>query len=252
MKNKKVKIFAFICVFVGLALIATYVYLSKKSVKEVNIIDMTSENVNTQEKEPQKPTEKVIKNPIDFEELNKINKDIFAWIVVPGTSVNYPVLYSSDEYYLRRGYDKEYSYPGSIFVESEYNSRNFKDSVTLIYGHQMQDATMFSDLEMFASKPLNDKAVFTIYTKNEKLTYRIFAATQYSNKHVLYYNDFSNRKIFNSFFDKIFDARTFASNLDRSVDIRQGNIAILSTCYLENREQRFLVMGVCIKKVKLK
>ena len=70
--------------------------------------------------------------PVDFDKLKKANKDIYAWIVVPGTQVDYPVLQhkSNNAYYLNRTINKEWSAYGSIFTE-DYNNKDFNDLGTL-------------------------------------------------------------------------------------------------------------------------
>ena len=248
MKKKRGKIFLVFCILIGIALILTAVYLTKFSNRQYDVLEKISEAVIKQrEKTKENAPEEAVDNPIDFAELHKTNEDVSSWILIPDKNVNNPILYAGEQYYIRRGFDEEYSYAGSLFVENEYNSRDYNDPVTIVYGHQMQDGTMFSRLEEFLSEPLTDSSEFVIYTEKEMLTYRIFAAVQYSSKHILRYNNFSNKKIFDMFFKEIFEARDFASNVDNSVNIEQGNITILSTCSLESSEKRFLVMGVCVK-----
>jgi len=66
---------------------------------------------------------------IDFDTLSKINPDIYAWIMIPGTEVSYPILQSNDDevedYYLYRTFDKKLGYPGSIYTQKR-NSVNFQ------------------------------------------------------------------------------------------------------------------------------
>ena len=65
-------------------------------------------------------------SPVDFEELWKINKDIYAWLEIPGTNVSYPILQhpTEDEYYLRRNYKGEDDKEGCLFTECSYNDGN--------------------------------------------------------------------------------------------------------------------------------
>ena len=47
---------------------------------------------------------------IDFQKLKSINKDVVAWIYIPGTKVDYPILVGeSDEEYLYKNINKEYT-----------------------------------------------------------------------------------------------------------------------------------------------
>ena len=78
----------------------------------------------TQEEDP-------AENQVDFKELQKINPDVYAWIQIPGTNINYPILQSvteADDYYLNTTIDGKTGYPGSIYTE-KYNSTSFTDPV---------------------------------------------------------------------------------------------------------------------------
>ncbi len=77
------------------------------------------------------------------------NSDLVGWIVVPNTSINHPVVQSSDNnYYLRRSFYKAYQRRGTIFMDY----RDHADTLcknTILYGHNFLDSTMFADLEKY-------------------------------------------------------------------------------------------------------
>lgn len=86
---------------------------------------------------------------IDFTELRKINEDIVAWVQIPGLGVDYPVVQGEDnEYYLHHTFRKEANKAGSIFLD--YRNRvDFTDQRVIIYGHNMKDGSMFSNLKKY-------------------------------------------------------------------------------------------------------
>ena len=90
---------------------------------------------------------------IDFAELSSINPDIYAWIRIPDTQIDYPVLQreEDDTYYLRHNSSGRYAFAGSIYTE-EANSRDFKDPMTVLYGHNMRDGSMFQNLHFLRIK----------------------------------------------------------------------------------------------------
>lgn len=87
-----------------------------------------------------------------FLSLYKKNKDIIGWINISGTNIDYPVMQSKeDEYYLRRGFDKEYSREGSIFASKNSSVKYKKESKNImLYGHHMvSTGTMFKQLDKY-------------------------------------------------------------------------------------------------------
>ena len=104
---------------------------------------------------------------IDFAELSSINPDIYAWIRIPDTQIDYPVLQreEDDTYYLRHNSSGRYAFAGSIYTE-EANSRDFKDPMTVLYGHNMRDGSMFQNLHFFEDKTFfAEHPEFFIYMK---------------------------------------------------------------------------------------
>jgi len=83
---------------------------------------------------------------LKFDELQKKNKDIIAWIYCENTPINYPVLRCEDNsYYLNHLPDGQYNKNGSLFVDYRCSS-NFSDFNTIIYGHNMKTEKMFGSL----------------------------------------------------------------------------------------------------------
>lgn len=72
-----------------------------------------------------------------------MNPDVYAWITVPGTEIEYPILQhpSDNSYYFMHNIDGSYGYPGCIYTEN-LNSKDFADNNTVIYGHDMKNDSM--------------------------------------------------------------------------------------------------------------
>lgn len=116
------------------------------------------------------------KNPVNFENLEKINSDTVGWIRIKDTSINYPIVQSSNnEYYLHKDFNKDYSTCGWIFMDFK-NSENFIDMNTVLYGHNIKSGIMFSDLKKILRNELGNEVIIEIYTKTEKLEYRVFSS----------------------------------------------------------------------------
>lgn len=188
-------------------------------------------------------------NPIDFEKQQEINDEIYAWIRIPNTNVDYPILQSrvDDLYYLRRGLDKSYYVPGVIFTQSS-NKRDFTDPVTLIYGHNMtEDGSMFATLHNFEDKEFFDSnEFFYIYTPGHILTYRVVSAYKYDNRHIMYSFDFDNEEVRRDYFDYVMSPAMIPMNVREGVLLSTDDkLVVLSTCMADNR-YRYLVNGVLI------
>lgn len=76
-------------------------------------------------------------------------KNCVAWIEIPDTDIDYPIMQKQGdpEYYLRRNYKGEYSYSGTPFLDKNCNIRLSKNLI--VYGHNMKDGTMFSELTKY-------------------------------------------------------------------------------------------------------
>lgn len=189
-------------------------------------------------------------NPIRFDDLRAINPDVYAWVSVPDTGIEYPIFQSSqdedDNYYLHRNIYKEYEFQGVIYTQKG-NSKDFTDRVTVVYGHNMLNDSMFSNLDMFLDETFFDEHPnFYIYTPGHILTYEIVSAHQYDKRHILNSFDFSDDEVFQSWLDMIQNPKTFRSHVREGIELDlDSRIVTLSTC-INSRTARYLIQGVLI------
>jgi len=185
--------------------------------------------------------------PIDFEELERANPDIYAWISIEGTEIDYPIVQSTDsnEYYLNHAVDRSESSAGAIFTEN-YNALDFSDFNTVVYGHNMHNKTAFGSLKEYKNKDfISEHDKITVYTKNNIFTYKIFAAYIYDDRHLLLNYDFDSEKVRSEYIDSIFSIRSMGSIIDDTVNVdADDKIITLSTC---SGNDRYLVQGVLIE-----
>lgn len=75
-----------------------------------------------------------------------------GWVSIGGTNINYPVMQSPNNpnFYLKHSFDKEYSNYGVPYVQ-ENCELGVSDNIT-IYGHHMNDGSMFADLCKYESE----------------------------------------------------------------------------------------------------
>ena len=114
----------------------------------------------------------------DFGQLHEQNEDIYAWIVVPGTQVDYPLLQSeTDNYYLDYNLDHSKGYPGCIYT-NQCNRKDFSDYNTVLYGHNMKNGSMFAQLKKFTQdeETYKKSKYFWIFTPEKNYRYEIISA----------------------------------------------------------------------------
>lgn len=118
----------------------------------------------------ERETEEVYVSPYDFVELHKENKDIVAWINIPGSNIDYPVMFDGTDRYLHENLMNEPSSAGSIYVDANAKDA-LKDRVNIIYGHHMKDGSMFSDVDDFGSEEFwNSHTEVNIYMEDGELS----------------------------------------------------------------------------------
>ena len=185
--------------------------------------------------------------PVKFEELQAVNPDVYAWITVPGTDIDYPILQhaSDNTYYLMHNIDGSYGYPGCIYTEN-MNSKDFTDNNTVIYGHNMKNGSMFAQLHKFEDPDFfKENREVLIYLPDEVLHYTIFAAHIYDDRHLLYSFDFTDPEVYQKYLDSIFSTRDMSANIDKDVTVTADDqIITLVTCIGSQPNNRLLVQAV--------
>lgn len=184
---------------------------------------------------------------VDFSYLSKLNSDIYSWIDIPDSSISYPVLQDEkgdDEYYLNHNLDKTRGYPGVIYSHN-VNKKDYSDAVTILYGHNMRNGSMFGELLRYKdSEYFDSHSDIYIYTSEGVKHYKIYAALTYDDSYIMSsYNDFKMESDVLAFYS---DSMNRASNKNYSYNVNgDSKILVLSTCEKDDTE-RFLVEAVLV------
>ncbi len=186
---------------------------------------------------------------LNFDPLKSINPDIYAWLEIKYTLIDYPVLQSPDDdkKYLTTAYDGSPYIGGAIFTEKTYNGTDFNDPVTVIYGHTMPWGLLFGQLQKVYSDPQTFETFknIIVYLPGEVRNYVVFAAVPFEKTHLLHTYDFDNSYWYESFFEKVSRIRAIGANIAEERFPEAGDrVIILSVCLNENTNKRYLVMAV--------
>lgn len=184
-----------------------------------------------------------------YDELYNRNPDFFGWLKIEDTVINYPVMYTpqDSEYYLHRDFYGKYSESGCLFMDGDCPSDG---SYALIYGHHMNNGSMFGELPKYREKDFYEKHKTIFFdTRFEFQDYEVVAAF-YSRIYdeddeegrFCYYNykDLSDPGKFNEYVSNVKELSIY----DTGVTPKYGDRLItLSTCNYHTEEGRFVVVA---------
>ena len=209
----------------------------------------TPEPATPEQVQPTQPEDDRVQNPINFAELKEQNPEVYAWIYVPGTDVNLPVVQSTtdDNFYLNPNIDGDYAVEGAIYSQS-MNAADFSDPVTVLYGHNLVNGSMFSTLHYFENEDFfAQHDTMYIYTIGHILTYKVVSSYQYDDRHILNSFDFSDPSVVRTYFDYVMAPNSLVENVRQGVTLQTTDkIVQLSTCTdtVNHTDTRYLVTGV--------
>ena len=181
-----------------------------------------------------------------YRAVQEQNSDFVGWLSVPGTNIDYPVMQTVDEpnYYLKRGFDKQYSDYGVPYVQENCDFE-FSDNC-VIYGHHMNNGTMFADLCKYADEDFyREHKTIRFDTLSGFGEYEIVAAFKtiaYSEQGFKYYH--FTRADSAEDFDAYIAKCKELSFYDTGVSTEYGDKLItLSTCEYSRTNGRMVVVA---------
>lgn len=131
---------------------------------------------------------------IDWQSLRKVNPDVVAWVKIPGTVVDYPVVQTtSNQTYLKKAFDGSKNACGTIFMNT-YNRTDFSDYNTVLYGHNMRNGSMFAVINKYKDESFyqEHKEVW-IFTPYWERKYQIVSAHEATDGTETYAVEFGDK-----------------------------------------------------------
>lgn len=178
---------------------------------------------------------------IDFSLLKKVNPRTIGWIHLEDTPIDYPVVQGPDkEYYLSHNFSDEESVHGCIFA---YGNSSFPDRRCVLYGHAMQDGTMFVKLHRYYYDDGFFETHRTIDIKTEDGNYiiRVWGAVQFPLDCLYMIRLPDAQEYFDSWTDAIRELTPFDSEFEMNLE---DNIIALCTCRMPSPDGAGILMVV--------
>ena len=181
---------------------------------------------------------------VDFDGLREINPNIVGWIILEGTQINYPVVQGEDNiYFLNRLYDGRWNPSGTIFMDY-LNDPNMRDFHTILYGHHMQDGSMFAAIEFYVTQPdFIDRHPYIFFITPER-EYVIKPFTGYKEfaygDHITWQLDFEDEAQKQEWLNNRRNRSDFPSNIEV---LPSHRFVTLSTCSMVIIDHRTVVTG---------
>lgn len=183
-----------------------------------------------------------------YEPLYRKNHDLWGWLTIEDTAVNFPVMHTprNPEYYLHRAFDRTSAFSGVPFMEARcyYGCGNY-----LIYGHHMKNGTMFADIVNYASEEFwQEHPLIYFDTLYEYGTYeviaafysKLFPASDTDAFRYYYYTDLTDPAVFDEYVEQVLSAAVYDTGLRAAYG---DQLLTLSTCEYSAKDNRFVVVA---------
>ncbi len=176
------------------------------------------------------------------------NNDTAAWIYIPGTNIDYPVMQTdNNDFYLHNGADRQYNYElGCPFLDYRCN-KDFSGLNSIVYGHHMEKQLMFADVVKYEDEAfMTDHQTGYLVLDTGVHTVRFFAYVKTSSTSALYHVSIITKKDRSDYLDLLFLSAKYTQGL--TIDKLKANddlhLLLLSTCTFESDEARGILVGV--------
>ena len=217
-RNKPVLIFFCLLLSAAAVLAGVNIYTElKEQQKEKDdfvSISQIAEPAVTAAQTESKPTEQPAAER-NIQALIAENADCIGWLSIDGTNISYPVMHtpSDPQKYLRRNFYGKYSQSGVPFLDGRCNLQNTN---LIIYGHNMRNGTMFSNLKKYLNREfLNTHRTVKFETADGVQTFTV---------------------------TEVLKTNTSDAWYDR-ITADDGRHLILSTCYGSGKDGRLLIIA---------
>lgn len=217
-RNKPILIFFCLLLSAAAVLAGANIYSElkerQKEKEDFAAVSQIAEPTVTAAQTESEPTERPAAER-NIQALITENADCIGWLSIDGTNISYPVMHTSSDpqKYLRRNFYGKYSQSGVPFLDGRCD---LQSSNLIIYGHNMKNGTMFSDLKKFLNTDfLNAHRTVKFETADGVKTFTV---------------------------TEVLKTNTADPWYDR-ITCEDGRQLILSTCYGSGKDGRLLIIA---------
>ena len=175
--------------------------------------------------------------------LNNAYPDAIGWLYIPDSLINYPIMQGGDnDFYLHHAYDGSSLKSGSIFLDYRCENR-FMNPINIVYGHNMQNGSMFAGLLSFADSAYFDSHRYG-WLSTPEAVYRVdFFSCVKAN---MYDELYDGSTPINDWLSHLYNASVVWENADFSENDR---FISLSTCSYEFENARTILTGKLVETI---
>lgn len=162
--------------------------------------------------------------------LSQSFPDLYGWIHIGGTAINYPIVQGEDnEYYLNRSPYKLPLVNGSIFVDYRNNTDIMRNFNTVMYGHNLQGGGMFHDVQacFYENEEMFQKSLIYVYTMDGAFIYEPFAVYETVSSYHYFRTEFASTEAFVEWAEEMHSNTVYAKDMEFFPSDR---VLTLSTC----------------------
>lgn len=192
-----------------------------------------------------KPTDEDTRS---FVELQAINPDVFGWLNVYGTNIDYPILQGEDNSkYVNTNVDGEYSLIGALFLDYR-NKPDFSDFNSIIYGHHMAEDKMFGDIADFADRDFFDSHRYgSLFYEGKTHGIEFFAFLEVDAYDELYTPAVEGEENRQGYLEQIMEQAVYTRDLPVGTS---DHLVLLSTCTSLLTNGRHILVGRITEEVQ--
>ncbi len=187
---------------------------------------------------------------LSFSELQRLNPDVFGWLTVYGTHIDYPIVQGEDNMeYVSTDAKGEYCMSGAIFLDYRAQ-KDFTDFNNIFYGHHMAENAMFGDIGRFIEEDYFLQRLYgNLYFDGENHGIEFFAfleADAYDKE--VFASPIANEKQQQAFLENLLEKAMYTREIGVTTEDR---LVLLSTCASSATNGRHLLVGRVVEQTFL-